>query len=312
MNIQKLPSVFWRYLTDKKVRFHVHAKLGLYNKTADEGYLEKMFQVEMNKPLDLEHPVTFNEKLQWLKLHDRKPEYTIMVDKYLARQHVAQKIGSEYLIPLLGVWDHPNEINFDALPNQFVLKCNHNSGLGMCICTDNSSLDIAKVKKELNKGLKQNYYLTAREWPYKNVPRKIVAEAYIQERSENTDTNELKDYKFMCFNGKVKCSFVCSDRFSEKGLHVTFFNRDWQVMPFERHYPSVKEGLPKPKNYEKMIELAEILSKDIPFVRVDFYEVDGKVYFGELTFYPGAGFEEFTPEIWDETLGSWIELPPKS
>lgn len=272
---------------------------------SDEAFLKMKYRLIMGKKLDLDNPKTFNEKLQWLKLHDRKPEYTMMVDKYAVRGYIAEKLGEEYLIPLLGVWDDPDDIDFDALPDKFVLKCNHNSGTGMCICRDKSKLDIEKAKKELRKGLKQDYYLTGREWPYKNVKRKIVAEKYMVD-SNNPD--DLVDYKFMCFNGRADFSFVCSDRFSEKGLHVTFFDRDWNVMPFERHYPYLKNGFPKPNNYEKMIEFSEKLSHGIPFVRVDFYEIDGKIYFGELTFYPGGGYEEFTPEEWDYKIGNYINL----
>lgn len=280
---------------------------GFFGAMRDDKYLKKMYRGVMGKKLNLEIPQTFNEKLQWLKLYHRKPEYTVMVDKYLVRDYIAKKIGEEYLIPLIGVWDTPEDIDFDQLPDRFVLKCNHNSGLGMYICKDKSKMDIQKVRAELTKGLRQDYYLTAREWPYKNVPRKIIAEQYM----EDTETSELRDYKFMCFDGKVKCTFVCSDRFSEKGLHVTFFDRDWNVMPFERSYPSVKQGVSKPHSYDKMLELAEILSQNIPFVRVDFYEVNGRIYFGELTFFPGTGMESFQPEEWDYTLGSWIRLPKK-
>ncbi|MBQ4153930.1 MAG: glycosyl transferase [Clostridia bacterium] len=268
---------------------------------SDKCYLKIKYRIIMKRRLNLKDPKTFNEKLQWLKLNNRKPEYTTYVDKYKVREYIANKLGEEYLIPLLGVWDDPEEIDFDSLPNQFVLKCNHNSGLGMCICKDKSKLDIESVKKELKKGLKQNYYFHGREWPYKNVERKIIAEKYIEDKS-----GELKDYKLMCFNGEVKCSFLCSGRFSENGLHVTFFDNDWNVMPFERHYPSCKEGLPCPSSFKKMKELASVLSKDIPFVRVDFYDVNGKIYFGELTFFPGGGMEEFTPEEWDYKLGEWI------
>ena len=304
MNIKKYlknPFLIFKYLKAKRLQ-------SAYGKRLDDNiYLKKLFQQCLEVELNLDNPKTFNEKIQWLKLYDRKPEYTMMVDKYLVRDYMAKQIGEEYLIPLLGVWDRAEDIDFNALPEQFVLKCNHNSGLGMCICTDKSKLDIVKVRAELNKGLQQDYYLTGREWAYKNVPRKIIAEKYMVDESGY----ELKDYKFMCFNGEVKCSFICSDRYSEGGLHVTFFDRDWNVMPFERHYPSVKEGLPRPVNYEKMIELAEKLSQNIPFLRVDFYEVDGKIYFGELTFYPGSGMEEFSPEEWDYKLGEWIELPDK-
>lgn len=285
----------------------------------DAPFVMLAYNSRMGKKLNLQNPQTFNEKLQWLKLYDRRPEYTMMVDKYKVRDYIAEKLGEEYLIPLLGVWDDPNDIDFDALPNQFVLKCNHNSGLGMCICKDKSKLDIEKVKEELRKGLKQDYYLTGREWPYKDVPRKIICEKFMVDHSdremsdneENTSGKDdgLNDYKFMCFNGKVLCSFVCSDRFGNEGLKVTFFDKDWNVLPFERHYPKSPKSIPKPINYEKMIEFSERLAEGIPFVRTDFYEIDRKLYFGEITFFPGSGFEEFTPEAADEELGSWIKLP---
>ncbi len=271
----------------------------------DRIYLPLLYKKQIGNKLNLKSPATFNEKLQWLKLYDRKPEYTIMVDKYAVKKYVANIIGKEYIIPTLGVWDNPDEICFDTLPHQFVLKCTHNSGLGMYICRNKSKIDEKAIKDELRKGLAQNYYLTAREWPYKNVHRRIIAEKYM----EDSGTTELNDYKFMCFNGNVRCTFVCSDR--SENLKVTFYDKQWKRMPFERHYPASKVDIPKPKNYDKMVELAEILSKDIPFVRVDFYEINGHIYFGELTFYPGAGLEEFTPSKWDKILGDWIVLPKK-
>lgn len=270
---------------------------------SDKSFLKVTYRIRMGKKLDLDNPKTFNEKLQWLKLYNRKPEYTPMVDKFDVKKHVAEKIGEEYIIPTIGVWDKFEDIDFDNLPERFVLKCTHDSG-GLAICKEKSTFDTQQAKAKLEKHLKNNFYYFGREWPYKNIKPRIIAEKYIEEGQ-----GELKDYKFMCFNGKVQCTFVCSDRFTEKGLHVTFFDRDWNVMPFERSYPSVKEGLPKPLNYQKMIELAEILSKDIPFVRVDFYEVDNQIFFGELTFFPGNGTEPFSPEIWDLKLGEWIDLP---
>lgn len=272
----------------------------------DEDYLKMMYHLHMDKKLDLDNPKTFNEKLQWLKIHDRKPEYITMVDKYAVKKYVADIIGEEYIIPTLGKWDRFDDIDFDALPNQFVLKCNHDSG-GLVIVRDKSKFDKKAreaAKKKIEKSLKQNYYWPAREWPYKDVKPCIIAEKYM----EDSATEELVDYKFMCFDGQVKCCFTCSDRFSSKGLHVTFFDNDWNVMPFDRHYPRVKEGLPKPINFELMKNLAEKLSHGIKFVRVDFYEVNGKVYFGELTFFPGSGYEEFTPEEWDYKIGDWIDL----
>lgn len=293
------------FCEDKTIRFSYLTKLGIFNGMSDEMFLKLKYKNVFGKKLDLENPKTFNEKLQWLKLYNRKPEYTIMVDKYKVRDYIAQMLGEEYLIPLLGVWDDPDEIDFDALPDQFVLKCNHNSGLGMCICKDKSKLNIPKVRAELRKGLKENYYIKFREWPYKDVPRKIIAEKYMT----NGNGEDLNDYKLMCFNGKVKTTFVCSDRFSKDGLKVTFYDTDWRRMPFERHYPASKAEIDKPQTYEKMVTLAEKLAFGIPFVRVDFYEINGNIYFGELTFFPGSGYEEFTPEEWDKTLGDWIKLP---
>lgn len=269
----------------------------------DTLYLKIVYRLSIGKKLNLNNPKTFNEKLQWLKLYDRKPEYTVMVDKFAVREYIADKIGEKYLIPLIGVWDSPDDIDFDSLPDKFVLKCNHNSGFGMCICKDKSKLNIKQVRKELKKGLKQNYYKHGREWPYKNVPRKIIAEKYMTDNS-----GELNDYKIMCFNGKFKCAFTCTDRFSPEGIKVTFYDKDWNVMPFERHYPKSKIPLPQPENFNKMIELSEILSKEIAFARIDWYEVEGKLYFGEITFFPGSGFEEFSPEIWDTRLGNLIDL----
>ena len=296
-----------KYLFDKEYRFNVNSGLGFYNKWDDEAFLKKAFNVKMGYSLNLDNPQTFNEKLQWLKLYNRHPEYTMMVDKYKVREYIADKLGEEYLIPLLGVWDDPDDIDFEALPNQFVLKCNHNSGTGMCICRDKSKLDIKKVKRELRKGLKENYYLKWREWPYKDVPRKIIAEKYM----EDTSSSELNDYKFICFNGKVICSIVCSDCFDKDGLKVTFYNRDWEKIPFTRHYSVSEKEIQRHAIYQDVLDFLERLSKDTSFKRTDFYEIDERLYFVELTFFQGSGYEEFDSEKWDTTLGNWVKLPDK-
>lgn len=293
-----------KYLTDPHFRKKTNLAHGMYDSMDDAEYLKLAFELNLGTKLNLESPETFNEKLQWLKLYDRRPEYTTMVDKYEVKKYVADRIGAEYLIPTLGVWDSFDEIDFDSLPQQFVLKCTHDSG-GLVICKDKSVFDVKAAKNKINQSLKRNFFFFGREWPYKDVKPRIIAEKYM----EDAGSEVLNDYKLMCFNGKVKCSFVCSERFSEDGLKVTFFDRDWNVMPFERHYPRSQCPIAKPSSYDDMVRLAEQLSKDIPFVRVDFYEVSGKIYFGELTFYPGSGFEEFEPFEWDKTLGSWIELP---
>lgn len=261
---------------------------GFFRWMPDEPYLRWMFWARMGTRLNLEDPQTFNEKLQWLKLYDRKPEYTVMVDKYLVRDYIAQTIGEEYLIPLLGVWDDPEEIDFDALPQQFVLKCNHNSGLGMCICKDKETLDIPKVKQELKRGLQQNYYLTGREWPYKDVPRKIICEKFIQDDA----ISELRDYKFFCFRGKVDCVMVCLDRWSGDPKYY-FFDRDWKLLQYNIRGKNTSPDftLHKPSNIEEMFGIAEKLSAVLPFSRIDLYSVSGKTYFGEVTFFPDSGFD---------------------
>lgn len=270
----------------------------------DKNYLRLKYLLLMKRKINIEKPITYNEKLQWLKLYDRKPEYTKMVDKYEVKDYVAKQIGEKYIIPTIGVWDKFEDIDFAKLPNKFVLKCTHDSG-GIFICKDKSEFDIAKAKKKIKKSLKRNYYYSGREWPYKNVKPRIIIEEYMY----NGNEPDLFDYKFMCFNGKVMCSFVCSERYLESGLKITFFDRDWKRMPFQRKYNNSDIEIEKPKNYDLMIELAEKLSKNIPFVRVDFYEIDGNVYFGELTFFPGGGFEPFYPEEWDIKLGNMLELP---
>lgn len=269
----------------------------------DRLYIQLLFFRHLHKRINLEQPKAFNEKLQWLKLYDRNPEYTKMVDKYAVKQYVSEKIGSEFIIPTLGVWDNPEDINFSDLPDRFVLKWNHDSG-SIVICTDKSILDKREAVSRLKSRQKFSGFWYAREWPYKDVVPKVIAEKYIEDSS-----GYLNDYKLMCFNGKVRCSFVCTDRFSGDGLKVTFYDRSWNQMPFSRHYPVSDMPVPRPKNYDALVHLAEKLSEGIPFVRVDFYEVNDRVYFGEMTFYPGSGLEEFDPEKWDYVLGSWLELP---
>lgn len=278
---------------------------GWLNWMSDAMYLRLMFRAIMKKKLDLKNPKGFNEKLQWLKLYDRKPEYTKMVDKYEVRSLIAETIGEEYLIPLVGgPWESFDEIDFDSLPEQFVLKCTHDSG-GLVICRDKSKLDKEAAKRKIDFCMKRNYYWSCREWPYRDVKPRIIAEQYMEE----AEGKSLTDYKFMCFDGNPECLFLCLNRGSQAGLNVDFYDMQWNRMPFERKYKASGMLMPKPSGFEKMVELSRKLSENIPFVRVDFYEIKGRVYFGELTFYPGSGMEEFRPEEWDRHLGEWIKLP---
>lgn len=277
----------------------------MLNWLPDKVFLEAAFRARFGRKLNLNNPETFNEKLQWLKLYNRKPEYTKMVDKYLVRDYVKEKIGEEYLIPLLGVWDDPEKIDFNELPMQFVLKCNHNSGLGMCICKDKNSLDINKVKEELKKGINQNYYLTSREWPYKDVPRRIIAEKYMVDESGY----ELKDYKFYCFDGKVKLVMINSDRMSSEKTKANYFDENYQPLDFVWGYENAEIPPQKPEKLEEMKYLAEKLSEGITHVRIDFYQTPSGIYFGEITFFDGSGFDAIEPIEWDYKIGSWLKLP---
>lgn len=306
MSLSKVPHYLYQAVTDSKIRFSYLSALGFYDKVPDEQYLKMKYKLVFGKELDLDNPQTFNEKLQWLKLHNRKPEYTIMVDKYLSKQYVADKIGAEYVVPLLGVWDDPDEIDFDALPDQFVLKCNHNSGWGMCICKDKSELDISRVKAELRKGLKQDYYLTGREWPYKDVPRKIIAEKYMEDAS-----SDLKDYKFYCFDGAMKFVMINSDRNTDKPTRADYFDRNFNWLDFTWGYSHAEVKPQKPEQFEKMVAIAEQLSKGLPHIRVDLYDCNGKIYFGELTFFDGSGFDKIEPLEWDYKIGEMLKLPSK-
>lgn len=269
----------------------------------DEVLVKKMFKARMGYKLDLNNPETFNEKLQWLKINDRRDIYTSLVDKYQVKGIVEKEIGEKYVIPTLGVYDSFDDIDFDKLPNQFVIKCTHDSG-GLIVCKNKDTFNKKTARKKITKCLKKNFYYNYREWPYKNVKPRIIVEKYMEDKNDG----ELIDYKVMCFNGKAKMIFTCTERFGD-GLKVTFFDLDWNKLPFARHYPSSDKKIKRPKNLNKMIDFSEKMSCGMPFVRMDWYEIDGALYFGEYTFYPGTGMEEFNPEEWDKKLGDWIELP---
>lgn len=273
----------------------------------DKAYITLMYRVKMGKKLDLKAPRTYNEKLQWLKLYNRRPEYTKMVDKYESKNYVAGIIGEEYIIPTLAVWDSVDEIDFDALPNQFVLKTTHDSG-GVVICRDKNLLDREEARRVLANSLKSKFYTYGREWVYKDVKPRIIAEQYM----EDTKTGELRDYKFFCFNGEPKLLFIASDRGKkDEETKFDFFDMDFNHIDVRNGHPNATQPVDKPETFEKMKELAAKLSKGIPHVRVDFYEINGKIKFGELTFFHWSGFVPFEPEQWDHTIGSWLKLPEK-
>lgn len=269
----------------------------------DKWYLKLQYHCFFGKPLNLEAPKTFNEKLLWMKLYDRRPEYTTMVDKYAVKQYVADIIGEEYIIPTLGVWDKPEDIEWEKMPKQFVVKCTHDSG-GLVICRDKSKLNKDAAIKKLHASLKRNYYKSSREWPYKNVPHRIIAEKYM----EDTSAGELPDYKFFCFDGVVKALFIGTER-GTGDVKFDFYDADFNHLDLVQIHPMSGKKLPKPQHFEKMKELASKLSKGLPQVRVDFYNINGDIYFGELTLFHHGGVVPFHPESWDYTFGNWIKLP---
>ena len=269
----------------------------------DRRYLKIEYLLGRKRKLNLEPPVRFNEKLQWLKLNCKREEYTERVDKYEAKKFVASVIGEQYIIPTLGVWDKFDDIDFDQLPNQFVLKCTHDSG-GLVICEDKTKLDINKSRKKINKSLKKRYFYEHREYPYKNVPPRIIAEKYMVDESGW----QLKDYKIFCFNGEPKFIEVDYDRYVGHKLNV--YDLEWNFIEFymtSPNDPNVK--IEKPKQLTEMLDLARKLSKGDIFVRVDFYSIGDKLYFGELTYHPGCGMIDFHPDEWDYKVGEWLELP---
>lgn len=298
----------------KKIRSYImnpqYIIMGLHRKkiirVSDKFYVKCSYKEKFDKKLNLKNPQTFNEKLQWLKLYDRKPEYTKMVDKYEAKKYVSDIIGEEYIIPTLGIYDSFDEINFNELPNKFVMKCTHDSG-STIICKNKNEFNIKKAKKKINRALKKNYYYMAKEWPYKKVKPRIIIEQYMVDESGT----ELKDYKIFNFDGISKIIQVDFGRFKEHKRN--FYDVNWNyIEELSIQYPNDSNIIiKKPQNLEIMLDFAKKLSKNIPYLRTDFYSINEKIYFGELTFYHGAGFEKINPEEWDYKLGEMLVLPKK-
>jgi len=298
----------FKFFSNKTYRIEKLTRWGFYNRLSDEKHLKKLFKARMGYPLNLEDPQTFNEKLQWLKLYDRKPIYTSMVDKYEVKNYVADIIGEEHIIPTISVWDKFDDIDFDALPNQFVLKCTHDSG-GLVICKDKNQLNLAKARKKINRSLKNRFFYRFREWAYKDVKPRIIAERYMEDEQEAVG---LTDYKFYCFDGEPKFLYVSSGLGDHASARISFLTMDWNFAPYERSDYAPFEDLPnKPKSFEQMVEICKTLSKGIPFLRVDLYEINKEIYFSELTFYPSGGFMPFKNRDHDLEIGNMITLPDK-
>lgn len=281
------------------------ASKGYLNWVPDALYLKILYRLSMGERCNLKNPVKYNEKLQWLKLHDRKPEYARMVDKYEVRGYIAETIGEEYLIPCYGVYNSFEEIDFSKLPEQFVLKCTHDSG-SVEICKDRNTFDIEKAGERLTEALNKNYYNTYREWPYKSVKPRIIAEKFMVDES----VDDLRDYKVMCFNGEAKLIEVHENRFAcERGYTQTFYDRLWNKLDIaQKGFVPTNEEREKPFKLEEMLVLSEKIAKDMYHARIDWYLIGDKLYFGEITFYDGSGFAKFEDEEDDIFLGSLIQL----
>ncbi|MFD2131650.1 ATP-grasp fold amidoligase family protein [Pseudogracilibacillus auburnensis] len=277
----------------------------VFNWLPDKYYLKLLYWGETGKKLNLVNPQTYNEKLQWLKLYNRKPEYTKYVDKYAVRSYIAEIIGDEYLIPLIGVYNSIDEIDWNSLPEKFVLKCTHGSSANI-ICTNKKELNIKDVKGKLNKWMKKNWYWFGREWPYKQVRPRIICEKFI----EQNDGDELRDYRFFCFNGEPKFITVDFSITNKKKTRRNLYDLEWNLMDEEISYPKeLGIKVKKPEKLCEMINLSKKLSANIPHLRVDFYYIKEKIIFGEMTFFHQSGMGQIRPTKFDNQIGEWLKLP---
>lgn len=284
---------------------------GLLNWMGDNQYLRLRFRGKLNAKLDLKSPKSFNEKLQWLKIYYRRLVFNQMADKYEAKKYAAAIIGDEYIIPTFGVWEKFDDISFDELPERFVIKTTHDQG-GVIICRDRTSFNMEAAREKISRHLKRKYYQYSREWSYKGISPRIIAEQLVGDGSQS-----IYDYKFMCFNGKVRCIFVLVGRNEPQGMRCFIFDENWGKLPCTRpEYVDANQrfndNIQKPKNFETMCSLSERLAQDFPFLRVDWYEHEEKLYLGELTLYPSAGLRKFVPEEWDLIMGEWLILPERT
>ena len=293
------------YFFSAKGQFSFRRRLGLYNNLSDEEFVKKMFKAYEGREINLDNPRTLNEKLQWLKLNNRKDIYTSMSDKIKAKEYVAKIIGDKYIIPTLGTWSSPNDIDFDKLPNKFVIKCNHNSGTGMYICKDKNKADIHKIKTELQKGLDEDYYSLWREWPYKNVERKIIAEQYL----ENVDGSAIVDYKFYCYGEKPRY-FMYSVGEACHNVRNHKFDMNYQSIDYLfKKNPTINlSEIELPNNIDEMVSIVEKLCKGHQHIRIDLYNVNGKIYFGEMTFYTSGGFINIDNKEYSQQLADYIDI----
>lgn len=283
----------------------------LFKFLPDKYYIKLKYFTTYKKRLNLKNPITFSEKIQWLKLYDRKPIYSTMVDKYEAKKYVANIIGDEYIIPTIGIYDKFEDIDFNSLPNSFVIKCTHDCG-SVTVVKDKKDLNVEEVREKINRNLRNNYYYTSREWPYKNVKPRIIIEKYMTNNSNNKDES-MRDYKFFCFDGVPEIMYLSEGMEDHSTASMNFYDMDFNLTDCKRRDFKKLDYTPsKPKTFEQMKQFASVLSKGIPHLRVDFYEIDGHIYFGELTFSTCSGFIPFEDKKWDKIMGDWLTLPNKN
>ena len=298
-----------RFAKDKAFRIEALAKRGFFNGMSDEAFITMRYNSFFKTPLDLDNPQTLNQKLQWLKLHDRNPRYPDLVDKYEAKRVVGSIIGQDHIIPTYGVWDRIDDIDFDKLPDKFVIKTTHDCGTSV-VCRDKASFDIEKYRPMLQKSLDGSYFIIGREWPYRDLKPRIIAEEYrLDDSSAPVEKQELSDYKFYCFDGYVDCVMICFDRASGD-TKFYFFDDKWELLRINKRGKAAPADftLPRPACLDEMFAIARELSKGIPFVRVDLYQSDNRVFFGEMTFYPQSGWDpNYLPES-DLRFGRLIDL----
>ncbi len=306
MNYKKILRAGMRYLTDKDYRLLWYLDLFKHKKMDDRRYIEIRYKAIFKKNINLEPPVTFNEKMQWLKLYNKNPLHSAMADKYLVKNYVAEKIGDQYVAKLLGVWDRVDDIDFTELPDQFVLKTTHDCG-GVVVCKNKAALNLKKTKRFLRRHMKREYFYHCREWPYKNIKPRIIAEEFLEDAANEV----LPVYKILCFNGKPKIiQTIQNDK--KPNETIDYFDTAWNVLDLRQNYPNSKTPLDRPKKLDEILEIAEKLAEGTSFIRIDLYSVNGEIYFSEFTFFSDAGFAPFHPEKWDKTLGDWINLPEKA
>lgn len=293
-NITQMKQLLWNMYV------WVRNAIGKY--LSDETYIKWVYRINNGEKLNLDNPQTFNEKLNWIKLFDRNPQYTRMADKYEAKEFVSNRLGTtDYTVPCLGVFNSFDEIDFDKLPDRFVLKTTFDSS-GVFVVRDKSKFDKENAKNRIAKSMKSDYFIASREWPYKNIPHRLIVDQFLDNHTEH----ELTDYKFWCFNGEPKVVYV-----TNKGANIceNFYDMNWDVLDINHGFPRHQPEFSKPEAFEEMRELARKISYGVPFLRVDFFYIEGKVWFGECTFFDWGGMRSFKSKEWDKKLGSWLTLP---